>query len=494
MPKTHEQPINIPEERVREQKLADLRKILNPFPSKTFRSQTIATVLARFDVLKKRQKRVSIAGRVMAVRSHGGAVFYDVEDGTGKMQVFLKKDLLDPTLFELINNLIERGDLVEVRGICTLTKRGEKTILANTATLLSKALLPLPEKWHGLTDTEARFRKRHLDLIANPETRNHFIIRARVIRAIREFLDRHNFLEVETPILQIMAGGASARPFKTHHHALDMDLYLRVAPELFLKRLVVGGFERVYEIARCFRNEGMDYSHNPEFTQVEFYYAYQDYEGLMKFTEQLLEHVLMKTMDTLEISYEGKPLSFRAPFPRKTFHDAVLAYAGVDLDLTRNQKDLFAEAVKLNVDVDASMHWGKLADEIFKTCVRPQLISPTFIIDYPIELSPLAKKKESDPRYVERFQLIAAGVFELCNAFSELNDPEDQEQRFQAQDKLARAGDKEAQPYDRDYVEALKTGMPPTAGLGMGIDRFVMLLTNQHSIKEVLLFPTMRPE
>lgn len=483
-----------PEDEIRAEKLKNLEKMTNPYPSVSRRTVTTDKLLAKWDALVESEKAVTIGGRIKTMRVHGGATFLTLEDGYGAIQGFVRKDSVGEKVYKMLTDNIERGDFIELRGTCILTKRGEKSVLASKVRILTKTLLPLPEKWHGLTDTEIRYRKRYLDLLSNPDVKNIFVTRSKIISSIREFLNKNDFLEVDTPILQTLAGGATAKPFVTHHNALDIDLYLRVAPELFLKRLVVGGYERVYEIARCFRNEGMDYSHNPEFTQVEFYYAYTDYEKLMKFTEKLVTHILIKTLGALELEYEGKKMSFAAPFKRITFRDAILEHTNIDINVVRDTKELFEQAKTAGVDVEPNMHFGKLVDEIFKDKVREHLVQPTFIIDHPIELSPLAKKKEKDPRYVERFQLIAAGTFELCNAFSELNDPIDQDERFKHQTELSKQGDDEAQPYDKEFVEALKHGMPPTAGFGMGIDRLAMLLTNQHSIKEVIFFPTMRPE
>lgn len=483
-----------PEEQVRLEKLRLLEGRTNPFPSTTARTHTTANLRAKWDVLVSSKKRVTIAGRIMTMRVHGGVTFMTIEDDAGRIQGFIRKDGLGEEAYVLCVNEVERGDIVELRGVCVVTQRGEKSVLADRVRILTKAVLPLPEKWHGITDTEIRYRKRYLDLLSNPDVRAIFKMRSNIISAIRTFLQKHHFLEVDTPILHTLAGGATARPFVTHHNTLDIDLFLRVAPELFLKRLIVGGFERVFEIAKCFRNEGMDYSHNPEFTQVEFYEAYSDYQKLMKFTEKLLVYILMQTHGTVEIPYEKHRLNFAPPYPRLTMREAIIRETEIDIDTVRDVRDLYKRAKVSGVDVTTTMHWAKIVDEIFKTLVRPKLIQPTFITDHPVELSPLAKKKESDPRYVERFQLICAGAFELCNAFSELNDPRDQEQRFREQQQYAKGGDEEAQPFDRDYVESLKHGLPPTAGFGMGIDRLTMLLTNQHSIKEVIFFPTMRPQ
>jgi len=346
-----------------------------------------------------------------------------------------------------------------------------------------------------LQDIEARFRKRYLDLIANPQVRDIFVARAVILSSVRKFLDDAGFLEVETPILQPLAGGALAKPFSTHHNALDMDLFLRIAPELYLKRLIVGGYERVYEVSRCFRNEGMDWSHNPEFTQVEFYMAYADYDQLMDFTEDLIIYIVKEVTGKNEIEYEGKKIKFKKPFKRVTFRQALIDAAGIDIEAYPDQRSIYKKAEELGLkDVGPKDNRGKICDELYKEFVRKNIVQPTFMIDHPIELSPLAKKKEDDFRYVERFQLVLGGGIELVNAFSELNDPIDQRARFNEQQESALAGDEEAHPIDDDFIEALSHGMPPCAGFGMGIDRLTSLLTDKRNIKEVILFPTLRPK
>ena len=367
-------------------------------------------------------------------------------------------------------------------------------IASKSIKLLTKTLRPLPAKWHGLSDVEVRYRKRYLDLVANPDVRGIFIKRSLLVQAIREFFQKEDFMEVETPILQPLYGGANATPFITHHNALDIDLYLRIAPELYLKRLVVGGFNRVFEIARCFRNEGIDHLHNPEFTQVEFYQAYADYNDLMDLTERLLPELVSKVCSKLEVEHEGETIDFKPPYPRTTFRDLLIQHGQFDIEDYPDRSSLAKAAEKRGVSVEDSDDRGKIMDNIYKKLVRPKIINPTFMIDHPVELSPLAKKKPDDDRYVERFQLLLAKGVELCNAFSELNDPIDQKARFVEQEESRAAGDTEAQRMDRDYIEALETGMPPTAGFGMGIDRLTAILTGSHSLKEVILFPTMRPE
>jgi len=481
--------------KIRKEKLARLiKKGIVPYPTKSEKKYSLNEILVKFSKFEQEKKKVIVAGRLRSIRLHGGSLFANLEDATAKMQIYLKRDKLGEDAYNLFKDNIDIGDFIQVSGSLFITKRGEKTILVDKYKLLAKSLLPLPEKWHGLSDVEIRYRKRYLDLIANPEVKMIFKKRSLIIKAIREFLDKHGFLEVETPILQPIPGGANARPFITHHNALGIDLYLRIAPELYLKRLIVGGFEKVYEISRCFRNEGIDYSHNPEFTQVEFYWAYADYNDLMKFTEKLLPYVIQAINSDLIIEYEGKKIDFNPPYPRISFADAFKKYAGFDLRKIKDDKEELAKkAKKLGLVLEKKMHRGAIIDEIFKKVIRKKIINPTFIIDYPVEISPLSKKIADNPEYTERFQLIVGGL-ELINAFSELNDPLDQEERFKAQEELRQKGDEEAQRIDEDFIEALAYGMPPTAGFGLGIDRLTALLTGQHNIKEVILFPTLRPK
>lgn len=478
-------------------RLESLKRIrdagVDPYPARVERTHGIADVMRNFTKLEKKGTALTIAGRLRALRGHGGMTFAHLEDGSGRLQIAWKKDLVGASNYEWLSNL-NVGDFISVTGTLFKTKRGEETLLASKTVLASKALLPLPEKWHGLTDTEIRYRKRYLDLIANDTVRETFRVRGALLSAIRKFFDERGYLEVETPILQSIPGGANARPFATHHHALDADLFLRVAPELYLKRLVVGGFERVYEIARCFRNEGIDHLHNPEFTQIEWYEAWNDYRGFMKQVEGLLPTIIEAAgKDVARVEYDRRLLDFTPPYPVKTFHELLVEHAEVDLHRYSDRSALLKKARQIKVDVSDHDSHGKIMDEIYKALVRPKLIQPTFLIDHPVELSPLAKRKANDPRFVERFQLVLGGGIELINAFSELNDPLDQEERFKEQDKARKAGDAEAQHMDADYVEALKVGLPPTAGGGMGIDRLTALLTGNHSIKEVILFPTLKP-
>jgi len=481
---------------VRLEKLRNIQASgIDPYPSASKRSLTIADVLGNFERLSEAgQEPVTVVGRLRSIRGHGGACFADLEDGTQKIQLHLKKDVLGAGVYEFFETNIDHGDFLQVTGRPFTTKRGEKTVEAASLTLLTKSLKPLPAKWHGLSDVEVRYRKRYLDLVANPEVREIFRKRSLIVQAIREFFTREGFMEVETPILQPIAGGAVAQPFVTHHNALDIDLFMRIAPELYLKRLVVGGFERVFEIARCFRNEGIDHLHNPEFTQIEFYQAYADYNDLMALTERLLPEIVSRVNGGLTAAYDGQTIDFTAPYPRITFRDSLIKYGGLDLEQYPDRASLAKAAEAKGVKVEASDDRGKLMDNLFKKMVRPKIVNPTFVINHPVELSPLAKKMRADGRYVERFQLLVGCGIELCNAFSELNDPIDQRQRFEEQVRLHEGGDTEAHPMDADFIEALEIGLPPTAGFGMGIDRLTSLLTGSHSLKEVILFPTMRPE
>ncbi|MFA6304721.1 MAG: lysine--tRNA ligase [Patescibacteria group bacterium] len=488
-------PINPSDEyQIRLQRLTKINALgIDAYPKNVQRSHLINEAISDFEELEKSSAVLSLAGRIRSIRLHGGSCFIHLEDESAKMQAYFKQDVLGDEQYGFFNDSFDIGDFISITGTLFTTKRGEKSLLVQSFTLLSKALLPLPEKWHGLNDVETRFRQRYLDLLANPEVRQIFNKRSQIVQFIRNYFINLGFIEVDTPILQLLASGAIAKPFKTHHNALDTEMFLRVAPELYLKKLVVGGFEKVFEIARCFRNEGVDFAHNPEFTQIEFYWAYKNYNDLMGEMEKFLPALVREVCGDLTIEYDGHKINFAGPYQRVDFREALLNESGIDLD-KYDSSALAKEAKKKGLAVESSWGKGKLADELYKKFVRPKLINPTFVINHPIELSPLAKKMTDRPNYVERFQLIIGGRIELMNAFTELNDPLDQEARFAFQSELAAKGDDEAMGNDNDFVTALKYGMPPTAGLGMGIDRLVNILTNTHNIKEVILFPILKPE
>jgi lysyl-tRNA synthetase class 2 len=435
---------------------------------------------------------VFIAGRIVAHRLMGKAGFAHLLDRGGKIQIYARQDQVGEEGYTVFKKC-DLGDFIGVSGNIFRTKTGEVTVAAKSITFLTKALRPLPEKWHGLTDIETRFRQRYVDLIANPEVRETFIKRIKIISEMRRFFDQRGFLEVETPMMQPIPGGATARPFVTHHQALDMTLYLRIAPELYLKRLVVGGLERVYEINRNFRNEGISTQHNPEFTMLEFYMAYADYHDLMKLTEEMMYQLALKINGPPQINYQEKEIDFTPPYPRIPIIEAVSEATGKSTVKLEDYNILVQIAEENKIALNPQWGWGKVLGELFEKMVEPNLIQPTFIIDYPTELSPLAKEKKDDPRYVQRFELYIAGR-EIGNAYSELNDPEEQKRRFQEQVAQKEAGDEEAQLMDEDFVRALEYGLPPTAGEGIGIDRLVMLFTNTANIREVILFPHLRPE
>ena len=479
--------------KIRQKKLEAIRKAgVLAYPEKTKRTHKIEEALKDFNNLARSKKEIVLVGRIRSLREHGGATFLHLEDGTGKIQAYFRRDRIGERGYQFFLDNFDIGDFIEVRGILFKTKKGERTIEASDFKILAKSLLPLPEKWHGLKDVEERFRKRYLDLIFNPEVKKKFEIRTKIIKEIREFLEKEGFLEVETPILQPIYGGAKARPFKTHLNALDLDLYLRIAPELYLKRLLVGGFEKIYEIGKCFRNEGVDRQHNPDFTILEFYWAYANYKDLMKLTEKMFESLLKKILGVLEIKYEGKKINFKTPWPRIEFNQLLKKYTKINLEEIHPQA-LKKEAQRLGIETTEGASKAEIADEIYKKLCRPNIQQPTFVIHHPLGFQPLAKVLETDPKKLANFQLVVAG-WELINAFSELNDPIEQRRRFEEQEKFFKAGLEEAQRMDEDFLEALEYGMPPAAGFGMGIDRLVALLTDSHSLREVILFPTMRPK
>lgn len=436
-------------------------------------------------------QNVKVAGRLMSKRGMGKVMFCDLADRDGKIQLFLKKDVLGDEEYALIKKY-DIGDIVGVEGEVFKTKTGEVSIKAARVELLSKSLLPLPEKFHGLTDTDLRYRQRYVDLIMNPEVKQTFILRSKIITAIRTFLDKRGYLEVDTPMLNTIPGGAAARPFITHHNALDIDMYLRIATELHLKRLIVGGLEKVYEMGRIFRNEGMDIKHNPEFTTIELYEAFTDYHGMMDLTEQMISTVAHEVLGQEKIVYQGTEIDLSTPWKRITMIDAVKEYTGLDFDRIKTAEEAFEAAKGIGLEPEKKMEWGDILNLCFEERVEDKLVQPTFVMDYPIEVSPLTKKKPDRPELTERFELFITSR-ELANAYSELNDPLDQRERFVRQMQLRAAGDEEANMIDEDFLTALEYGMPPCGGLGIGIDRLVMLLTDSYSIRDVLLFPTMKP-
>ncbi|HEV8539590.1 MAG TPA: lysine--tRNA ligase [Nitrospiraceae bacterium] len=444
------------------------------------------------ETFERDQIRCRIAGRIVALRRFGKAAFAVLQDGADRIQVYLKKDALGD-LGARIAEELDLGDWIGVSGHLFRTKTNEFTVEVSELTFLSKALRPMPEKWHGLTDVETRYRQRYVDLIANPPVHDIFVTRSRIIASIRAFLIEKDFLEVETPMMQPIPGGAIARPFVTHHNALDANLYLRVAPELYLKRLIVGGLPRVFEINRNFRNEGISTIHNPEFTMLEFYVAYADYTDLIALTEELFRRLGKEVLGSTSFEYQGQTIRMDPPWRRWSYRQAILEVNGLEAAVIQDRKAALEAARRLKVDVDKDAEMVVILNEIFEETVEPKLIQPTFITDYPIEISPLAKRKESDPTLTDRFELYIAGR-EIANAFSELNDPLDQRRRFEAQVARRDAGDEEAHCLDEDFLRALEYGMPPTAGEGIGIDRLVMLFTNQASIRDVILFPQLRPE
>jgi lysyl-tRNA synthetase, class II len=468
---------------------------INPYPNDFRPQHTSADVFAAYghqETIGEGADTFVVAGRILARRSFGKAAFIQLQDRKGRLQLYVRKDAVGDELFALFEDY-DIGDIVGAAGFPFRTKTGELSLHVTSIRLLTKSFLPLPEKFHGLTDVETRYRQRYVDLIVNPEVREVFIKRSRVVNLIRAFMTDHDFLEVETPMMQPIPGGATARPFVTHHNALDMELFLRIAPELYLKRLVVGGFDRVFEINRNFRNEGISVRHNPEFTMMEFYQAYATFEELMDFTEELLCYVTQELLGALDFSYQGEAISFQRPWRRLTVKEAILEYGDITEKALEDRDLAFAYAQQIGLDLPADIGYGKLITEIFEEVAETRLIQPTFITAYPTEVSPLSRKSDNDPEIVDRFEFFCAGR-EMANAFSELNDPVDQKERFLAQVAQKDKGDEEAHYMDEDYIRALEYGMPPTAGEGIGIDRLVMLLTDSPSIRDVILFPQLRKE
>lgn len=481
---------------IRRNKLDELRKLgIDPFGGKYEREHHAGDILKQYDELSKeeleeKQVEVNLAGRIMAKRGMGKASFAHIQDLSGRIQIYVRQDSIAEAQYEAFS-ILDLGDIIGVKGVLFKTKTGETTIKVKELEVLSKSLYPLPEKFHGLKDVELRYRQRYVDLIINPDVQKTFIARSRIIQSMRRYLDSQGYLEVETPTLHSIAGGAAARPFITHHNALDMELYMRIAIELHLKRLIVGGLEKVYEIGRVYRNEGISTRHNPEFTMIELYEAYADYKDIMALTENMIAHIAQEVLGTQVISYQGHEVDLTPQWRRVSMVDAVREVVGVDFSVEMSNEEAHRLAKEHKVPVEPHMTFGHILNAFFEQFVEETLIQPTFVTGHPVEISPLAKKNDVDPRFTDRFELFIVAR-EHANAFSELNDPIDQRQRFEAQMKEKEQGNDEAHEMDEDFLRALEYGMPPTGGLGIGIDRLIMLLTNSPSIRDVLLFPHMR--
>jgi lysyl-tRNA synthetase, class II len=487
------------EEELIQERIAKLERLrergIEPYPARYERSHEATRAVSEFQTWEQDQQgeapSVSVAGRVTALRTMGKASFLDLRDGTGRIQVYVRQDRVSEGDYETLRDT-DLGDIVGARGPLFRTRSGEITVEAGSLTMLAKALQAPPEKWHGLTDVELRYRQRYRDLIANEEVREIFRKRAAIVSSMRRYLDGRGFMEVETPVLQAEAGGAAATPFTTHHRALDQNFYLRISLELHLKRLIIGGFDKVYEIGRIFRNEGVSWKYNPEFTMLECYEAYADYHEVARMVEEMVSGIAQNVLGTSEATFDGHTIDLAPPWHRVTMRDALIEHAGIDFAEFNTRETLYEELRRRGfAELDAGWSWGKLIDEAVSHYVEPKLIQPTFLLDYPKEISPLAKSKAGEEGIVERFEFYVAG-FEIGNAYSELNDPIDQRERFEAQRRLAAAGLEEVETLDEDFLMALEHGMPPTGGLGVGIDRLTMILTGQHSIREVILFPAMR--
>jgi len=490
-----------------QQRLAKLERFKErnvlPYPARIKRDHTVAEALAAYQAAENSQTddnkadddvdpvQVQVAGRLVAIRVMGKSTFAHLEDATGRLQIYLRQNDLGDEVYDIFKRDFDMGDFMAVSGTMFTTRTGEATVRVKSYDLAAKALLPLPEKWHGLKDTEIRYRQRYLDLIANPEVRDIFIKRTKIVAAMRRYLDGLGFLEVETPTLQPLYGGALARPFTTYHKSLDSTLYLRISDELYLKRLIVGGLEKVYEICKDFRNEGVSTKHNPEFTMMECYWAYADYNDMMRLTEEMVAYIAEEVLGSTKIAYDGQEVDLASPWRRVSLADALRETVEIDIDDVTDLDSLWAECQRLELRVGRQMTWGKLIEELLDEYIEPTLIQPTFIHSYPIDISPLSKQSPDNPQLVERFELYVAGR-EIGNAYSELNDPLVQRDRFESLSALAAEDDDETHPVDEDYVTALMHGMPPTGGLGIGVDRLVMLLTDQSSIREVILFPALR--
>lgn len=481
---------------IRRNKLDELRGLgIDPFGGKFERTHSALDILNAYDALSteeldERAVEVSIAGRIMQKRGMGKASFAHIQDLSGRIQIYVRKDTVSETEYDAFD-ILDLGDIVGVKGVVFKTKTGETTVKAASVELLSKSLYPLPDKFHGVKDVEMRYRQRYVDLIMNQEVKSTFVMRSKIITSMRRYLDSKGYLEVETPTLHAIAGGAAARPFITHHNALDMQLFMRIAIELHLKRLIVGGMEKVYEIGRVFRNEGVSTRHNPEFTMIELYEAYADYKDIMQLTEEMIAHIAQEVLGTTKINYQGHIVDLTPPWRRVSMVDIIKEKVGVDFSVQMTDAEAHALAKQHNVPADPNMTFGHIVNQFFETLVEETLIQPTFVTGHPVAISPLAKKNDQDPRFTDRFELFIVAR-EHANAFSELNDPIDQRERFEAQLREREQGNDEAHQMDEDFVRALEYGMPPTGGLGIGIDRLVMLLTDSPSIRDVLLFPLMR--
>lgn len=485
--------ISIPQEReIRIAKIKELEsKHYEPYPARCTRGIPLKKIRERFNELLTGNEIVHSVGRVMAIRHHGKSAFAHIYDGSDKFQIYFRIDTVGQEKYEIVKRLLDIGDFIEVSGTLFRTHTNEETILVQNFRIIAKALRPLPEKWHGLQDEDKRHRQRYLDVLFNPDVKNRFIERSKIIAEIRKFMDLQDYVEIETPVLQPLYGGANARPCETYLNALNMKFYLRIATELYLKRLIIAGYEKVYELGKDFRNEGIDRMHNPEFTAIEVYQAYADYNDMMLLAQNLLRHLAIHTKNTLEITYQGVKTNLADDFPRIEFWQAIAEHTGRDLsNAQKNEITSYLKSEK--IDFDPNLDRIQLIDEVFKEKVEKSLVSPTFIIDYPIELSPLAKKKAKNPSIAERFELFWYGM-EIANAFTELNDPLDQRKRFEEQMERRAKGDVEAQILDEDFLIALEHGMPPTGGMGIGVDRLIMILTDTHSIRDAIFFPLLKP-
>jgi lysyl-tRNA synthetase class 2 len=475
---------------VRREKMDELSGMgVDPFGAKFNCNATSRQILNNFESMV--DQRVVIAGRIMSIRGHGKVFFAHLQDREGQIQIYVRLDDIGTEKFDLFKK-VDIGDIIGAEGTVFKTKRGEISVAVKELTFLTKSLRPLPEKWHGLKDVELRYRQRYVDLIVNPEVKRVFELRSKIIRGIRQYLDGLGFLEVETPTMHAIAGGATARPFITHHNALNIDLYMRIALELHLKRLIVGGMEKVYEIGRVFRNEGISIKHNPEFTMLELYQAYADYHDMMNITENMIASIARDVLGTTKINYQGQEIDLTPPWTRLTMVEAIKKYTGIDFNTIQSDEEARNSAKEIGIPVEKDLTKGSIINLVFEEKVEEHLVQPTFIMDYPIEISPLAKRKTDNPNFTYRFEAFIV-CRELANAFSELNDPIDQAERFREQVKKRDAGDDEAHMMDEDFIRALEYGMPPTGGLGIGVDRLVMLLTDSSSIRDVIIFPTLRP-